>query len=90
MLSELRRCLVCRCLNHRHLLFRLQKLPQGGVERVSSALSFGASLYVCQTLGCLQKLQKRRLLQKQWKTLQEQDVSLLCLELSDSLLPKKL
>ncbi|MGE3728751.1 MAG: DUF448 domain-containing protein, partial [Candidatus Sericytochromatia bacterium] len=62
MRTELRRCLVCRCLNHRDLLFRLQRQLPSGPFHVGS--SGGPSVYLCMHLGCLDKLQKRRLLQK--------------------------
>ncbi|MBT9546438.1 MAG: DUF448 domain-containing protein [Candidatus Sericytochromatia bacterium] len=84
MRSELRRCLVCRCLNHRHLLFRLQKQGQGPVW-VRSAHAGAASVYLCMHSGCLDRLQKRRLLQKRWGEIPDDVIRVLCANLRQAL-----
>ena len=86
MRAGLRRCLVCRCLNHRQLLFQIQ-YRANELNWVRSPSARGGSLYVCQNRECVQKLETRRLLQKCWPGLSASAVSALTVTLAETLCP---
>jgi predicted RNA-binding protein YlxR (DUF448 family) len=81
MRANLRRCVVCRCVNHRDLLFRIQYAGVTG-DNVAPATQNGSALYLCQDLSCLQQLEKRRLLQKHWKGLEHEQARHLAITLA--------
>lgn len=84
MRPGIRRCLACRCLNHRDLLFRFQ-LRADKLHKVRSAETGGPSVYICRNHDCLEKSLKRRLLQKRWKQLTEAEIHSLITALKSQL-----
>jgi len=54
-------------------MFRIQKQDLGP-QWVKTNAPGGPSLYVCQNANCLERMQRKRYLQKRWGTIPEQDL----------------
>jgi predicted RNA-binding protein YlxR (DUF448 family) len=53
----LRRCVSCRALRDRSLLWRLIRLPGGGIALDHG---MGRSAYLCRSHSCLEEARRRR------------------------------
>jgi predicted RNA-binding protein YlxR (DUF448 family) len=53
----LRRCVSCRALRDRRLLWRLVRLPEGGI---ALDRGMGRSAYLCPSQSCLEEARRRR------------------------------
>ena len=65
--QPVRHCVACRCGKAKADLMRVVRSPEGVVQLDTSGKLPGRGAYVCLQTACVQKAQKSRALERQFK-----------------------
>ena len=66
--TQMRRCVNCRESKHKSELLRIVRTPEGNFAIDSTGKANGRGAYICKNEKCAAETQKRRKLDKSFKT----------------------
>ena len=66
--EPLRMCIACRCMNPKKSMLKIVKNKNGRIEIDADYNKEGRGAYICKNDKCLELLQKKKALNKAFKT----------------------
>lgn len=82
--EPLRMCIACRCMKPKSTLIKIVKNKDGSIDIDANYNKDGRGAYICKNVDCLELLNKKKLLNKAFKSNIDDEIYLKIKEFIDA------